>query len=126
MPIHADDPLDGRPVRPVGGSDFDDQRPRTSLIRDLHSHGKIATDGASAQRVSVRMTRSSPTVVRSSPDAKAARGVASMKATTTRPRKAEGRPRAEGETPCSPPSEIRQPHLPISRSPGRGDTMPGN
>ncbi len=47
MLIHADDPLDRRPVRPVGGSDFEHQRPRASPIRDLHSHGKIATDSAS-------------------------------------------------------------------------------
>ena len=42
--IHANDPLDRRPMRPVGGSDFEHQRPRASLIRDLHSHRKIATD----------------------------------------------------------------------------------
>ena len=45
--IHANDPLDRRPVRPVGGRDFEHQRPRGSLIRDLHSHRKIATESAS-------------------------------------------------------------------------------
>ena len=45
--IHANDPLDRRPVRPVGGRDFEHQRPRRSLIRDLHSHRKIATESAS-------------------------------------------------------------------------------
>jgi hypothetical protein len=78
--------------------------------------------------VSVRIERSSPTVVRSSPDAKATRGVASMKATTTRARndKAQGRGKAGEEPPRSPWSEIRPTDLPISHPPGRGEVMPGN
>ena len=45
--IHANDPLDRRPVRPVGGRDFEHELPRGTLICDLHSHRKIATESAS-------------------------------------------------------------------------------
>src|SRR5437773_2614186 len=43
----ARSPPDRRPMRPVRGSDFEHQRPRAGLIRDLHSQRKIAADGAS-------------------------------------------------------------------------------